>query len=42
LAGRLLVSGALQPNDTLVVEGVQRLRANQELSFTAPIASTQE
>ena len=42
LAGRLLVSGALQPNNTLVVEGVQRLRANQELSFTAPIASTQE
>ena len=42
LAGRLLVSGALQPNNTLVVEGVQRLRANQELSFSAPIASSQE
>ncbi|WP_372760911.1 efflux RND transporter periplasmic adaptor subunit [Pseudoalteromonas sp.] len=35
LAGRLLVSGPLKPNDTLVVEGVQRLRANQELNFSA-------
>ena len=42
LAGRLLVSGALKEQDNLVVEGVQRLRANQELSFSAPIANTQE
>lgn len=42
LAGRLLVSGDLLKNDLLVVEGVQRLRANQELSFSAPIANTQE
>lgn len=40
LAGRLLVSGALQVNDMLVVEGVQRLRANQELSYSAPNSNT--
>lgn len=42
LAGRLLVSGELKEQDNLVVEGVQRLRANQALSFSAPIANTQE
>lgn len=42
LAGRLLVSGELKEQDNLVVEGVQRLRANQALSFSAPIAHTQE
>ena len=42
MAGRLLVSGALNLNDILVVEGVQRLRANQDLSFSTPIASSQE
>ncbi|WP_404340179.1 efflux RND transporter periplasmic adaptor subunit [Pseudoalteromonas mariniglutinosa] len=42
LAGRLLVSGPLQQDDILVVEGVQRLRAEQGLSFTAPIANVQE
>lgn len=42
LAGRLLVSGSLKQKDTLVVEGVQRLRANQELSFSAPLKSAQE
>ena len=33
LAGRLLVSGNLNENDILVVEGVQRLRENQTLTF---------
>nr|WP_235591118.1 efflux RND transporter periplasmic adaptor subunit [Pseudoalteromonas sp. H105] len=42
LAGRLLVSGGLTENDTLVVEGVQRLRPQQELTFKSPITSSQE
>ncbi|WP_394190993.1 efflux RND transporter periplasmic adaptor subunit [Pseudoalteromonas atlantica] len=42
LAGRLLVSGGLDENDTLVVEGVQRLRPQQELTFSSPIASAKE
>lgn len=36
LAGRLLVSGNLNENDILVVEGVQRLRENQTLTFANP------
>ena len=36
LAGRLLVSGNLNENDILVVEGVQRLRENQTLTFVNP------
>ncbi|MFY8328463.1 efflux RND transporter periplasmic adaptor subunit [Pseudoalteromonas sp. ZZD1] len=42
LAGRLLVSGSLGKDDILVVEGVQRLRAQQALSFQSPLAHTQE
>lgn len=42
LAGRLLVSGGLTENDTLVVEGVQRLRPQQDLTFKSPITSSQE
>ena len=42
LAGRLLVSGSLGKNDILVVEGVQRLRSQQALSFQSPLANTQE
>lgn len=37
LAGRLLVSGDLKQDDILVVEGVQRLRANQVLNFANSI-----
>ena len=35
LSGRLLVSGTLNKDDILVIEGVQRLRAQQALSFNA-------
>ncbi len=42
LAGRLLVSGPLGTDDILVVEGVQRLRSQQALSFQSPLAGTQE
>ena len=42
LAGRLLVSGPLNKGDTLVIEGVQRLRAGQELSFNLPLQDSQE
>jgi membrane fusion protein, multidrug efflux system len=34
LAGRLLVSGELDPGELLVIEGVQRLRENQALTIT--------
>jgi ribosomal protein S28E/S33 len=40
LSGRLLVSGPLNKDDILVIEGVQRLRTQQALSFNA--ADTQE
>ncbi|WP_105265268.1 efflux RND transporter periplasmic adaptor subunit [Pseudoalteromonas sp. T1lg76] len=33
LSGRLLVSGALDEGELLIVEGVQRLRANQSVKF---------
>lgn len=42
LAGRLLVSGNLDKNDLLVVEGVQRLRAGQDLTFGTTTSSIQE
>lgn len=42
LAGRLLVSGPLKEGDILVIEGVQRLRAKQELSFNAIDSDSQE
>lgn len=42
LAGRLLVSGPLKQKDILVVEGVQRLRPKQALSFQTPLALNQE
>lgn len=42
LAGRLLVSGDLQSKDILVVEGVQRLRSKQALTFSKQLASNQE
>jgi len=37
-----LVSGPLNKGDTLVIEGVQRLRAGQELSFNLPLQDSQE
>ncbi len=42
LSGRLLVSGPLNEGDILVVEGVQRLRAGQDLTFTLPDQDVQE
>jgi RND family efflux transporter MFP subunit len=42
LAGRLLVSGNLFKGDMLVVEGVQRLRPNQALTFATPLTQVQE
>ncbi len=33
LSGRLLVSGDLAPGELLIVEGIQRLRPNQEVAF---------
>lgn len=42
LAGRLLIEGDLSHNELLVVEGVQRLRAGQALSFSIPLKSESE
>lgn len=42
LAGRLLVAGDLTQGEMLVVEGVQRLRPNQELTTNTPITNLQD
>lgn len=42
LAGRLLVAGDLTQGEMLVVEGVQRLRPNQELTTNTPITNVQD